>query len=153
MSNFDLEKFLDATITEPTVKRPPIPAGTDLVGTIGEVKSRAWQGKKDPTQSGIAMDVPIEIDLTSHPDIQKKVGADRVLLTDGIMLDLTDGGAIDNAPGKNGKLRRYREALNMNKPGDVFSFRNMQGRQIRVKIKHETYEGDVYDKVDSVARA
>ena len=152
MSQFDPQVFLDATISEPSVKRPPLPAMSDFIGIIGEVKARAWQGKKDPTQSGIAMDVPVEIDLSAYPEVMKTLGIPKVTLNDSIMLDLTEGGTIDNAPGKNGKLRRYREALNMNKPGDTFSFRAMQGRPVLVKIKHRTYEGDIYDEVDSVAK-
>ena len=154
ISQFDPQTFLDATITEPSVKRPPLPAGRDFVGIIGEVKARAWQGKKDPTQSGIAMDVPVEFDLSAYPDVQKALGGiSKVTLNDSIMLDLTENGAIDNSPGKNGKLRRYREALNMNKPGDTFSFRAMQGRPVLAKVKHRPYEGDLYDEIDSVARA
>lgn len=153
-SQFDPSLFLDATIDQPNVKRPPLPAGRDYIGIIGEVKGRNWQGKKDPTQGGIVMDVPVEVDLTAYPDVQKALGGlSKVTMTDGIMLDLTESGSIDNSPGKNGKLRRYREALDMNKPGDVFSFRAMQGRPIRVKVKHETYEGDIYDKIDAVAKA
>lgn len=153
-SQFDPQTFLDATITEPSIKRPPLPAGKDFIGIIGEVKSQPWQGRKDPTQGGFVIKVPIEIDLTAYPDEQKALGgATKVTLTDSVMLDLTDAGAINNAPGRNGKLRRYREALNMNKPGDVFSFRAMQGRPILVKVKHRIYEGDVYDDIDSVAKA
>ena len=144
MSQFDPQSFLDATITEVSAKRQPLPAGQDFVGTIKDVKPRAWQGKKDPSQSGIAMDVQIEIPQDSGP---------AVLLTDGIMLDTTEGGAIDLAPGRNGKLRRYREALDMNTAGQAFSFRAMIGRLIKVKIKHEVYEGEVYDRVDGVAKA
>jgi hypothetical protein len=151
MSNFDPSTFLDATITEPSTKRLPLPAGRDFVGVIGEVKMRTWQGKTDPTKSGIVADVPITIDLSAYPDVA--IGTPQVTLTDGVMLDLTEGGMIDTSPGKNGKLRRYREALNMNEAGKPFSFRAMQGRTIRVKIKHEPYEGEVYDKVDSVAKA
>ena len=151
MSNFNPEAFLDATITEPSTKRSPLPAGRDFVGIIGEVKARTWQGKSDPTKSGVVMDVPVEIDLTPYPDVQ--IGATKVTLTDGIMLDTTESGGIDNSPGKNGKLRRYREALNMNKPGDAFSFRAMQGRTIKVKISHRTYEGEIFDQIDSVAKA
>jgi len=150
-SIFDPSAFLDATITEPSTKRLPLPAGRDFVAIVGEVKARTWQGKADPTKSGVVMDVPLEVDLSAYPDVQ--IGATKVTLTDGIMLDLTEAGMIDNSPGKNGKLRRYREALNMNKPGDAFSFRAMQGRTIKVKISHRTYEGDIFDQVDSVAKA
>lgn len=152
MSVFDPASYLDATISEPTVRRPPLPAQRDFIGTIKDVKARAWQGKADPSKSGIAWDVQIEIDLSAYPDVLSSVGQDKVLLTDGIMLDLTEGGLIDQAKGKNNKLRKYRDALDMNKPGDNFSGRVMIGRLIRVKIKNETYEGDILDKVESVAR-
>ncbi len=152
-SAFDPQSFLDATINEPLVKRPPLTAGRDFIGIIGEVKPRAWQGKKDPTQSGIAMDIPVEIDLSAYPDEATRLGATKVTLTDSIMLDLTEAGTIDNSPGKNGKLRRYRESLDMNKPGDVFSFRAMQGRPIKVKINHREYQGDIFDEIGGVAKA
>ena len=150
-SIFDPSAFLDATITEPSTKRSPLPAGRDFVGIIGEVKARTWQGKADPTKSGVVMDIPLEIDLSAYPDVQ--IGATKVTLTDGIMLDTTESGMIDTSPGKNGKLRRYREALGMNKAGEPFSFRAMQGRVVKVKISHRTYEGDIFDQVDSVAKA
>jgi len=151
MSTFDPSSFLDVTITEPSVKRAPLPAGRDFVGIIGEVKARKWVGKADPSKSGVVMDVPIELDLSAYPDVN--IGATKVTLTDGIMLEMTDSGGIDTAKGKNGKLRRYREALEMNTAGQPFSFRAMQGRTIKVKISHRTYEGDIFDQVDSVAKA
>lgn len=152
-SVFDPNSFLDATTTEASTKRPPIPAGTDLVGTITKAVGRAWQGKKDPTQSGVAVDLTIEFDLNQNVAVRALVGIDKVQIVDGIMLDRTDSGAIDYAPGKNGKLRRYREALDLNKPGEGFSVRMMEGRLIRCKIKHDPYEGDIFDKIDSVSKA
>lgn len=152
-SVFDPSSFLDATTTEQSTKRPAIPSGTDLVGVISKVAGRAWQGKKDPTQSGIAIDLSIEFDLTQNPSVHSLVGVDKVVIMDGLMLDLTEGGAIDYSPGKNNKLRRYREALGLNVPGQPFSARMMEGRTIRCKIKQDVYEGDIYDKIDSVAKA
>jgi len=46
-SNFDPSQFLDATTTEALVKRPPLPAGQDFIGTIGEPKVRGWESKKE----------------------------------------------------------------------------------------------------------
>lgn len=153
-STFDPQSFLDASISEPSIKRPPLPAGSDFTGIITDIIPRPWVGKKDPSKSGIAMDVKIDIDLSGYPNEKAALGGiEKITLQDGIMLDTTPSGSIDNGPGKNAKLRRYREAVDMNKPGDVFSFRAMIGRPIKVKIKHEAYEGEMYDKVDSVARA
>lgn len=151
-SQFDPSTFLDATTTEALVRRPPLPAGSTVIGTIGEPVTRSWQGKQDPTKSGIAVDFNIDVDLTAYPDLQKIVGADKVVLKDGIMLDLNEGGMIDWSIGKNGKLRRYREALDMNVAGQPFSIRQMQGRRLLVKIKHRPYEGEMFEEVDSVAK-
>lgn len=155
MSEFDPSVFLDATTTEALTKRPPIPAGSVLVGTITDLAVRPWTSQKPEAKvkSGIAIDLKIELDLAAYPDIQKAVGIDKVVMSPGIMLDMKeDGKSIDWAPGKNGALRRYREALGMNNPGEAFSPRQMQGRQLLVKIKHRTYEGEFYDEVDSVAK-
>jgi len=152
MSMFNPDTFLDATIEAPTEKRPPLPAG-DYTAVIGEVKSRAWQGKKDPTKSGIAWDIPLTLEIPA--DVQTQLGLTQptITLTDSIMLDLTDAGTIDNSPGKNRGLRNYREALDMNKAGDVFSARKMTGQAVRVKVKHELYEDQIMERVGGVARA
>jgi len=155
ISSFDPSTFLDATTTEALVRRPPLPVG-DYIGTVGEPKSRSWTSKKEDAKvkAGIAIDVPVKIDLSSYPDAQSALGGiDSVQLTAGIMLDLNEGKMIDWGVGKNGALRRWREALGMNNPGEAFSIRAMQGRQVRVKVKHEPYEGENYDKIDSVAKA
>lgn len=152
MSMFNPDTFLDATIEAPTEKRPPLPAG-DYTAVIGDVKSRAWQGKKDPTKSGIAWDIPLTLEIPA--DVQTQLGLQQptITLTDSIMLDLTEAGTIDNSPGKNRGLRNYREALDMNKAGDVFSARKMTGQAVRVKVKHELYEDQIMERVGGVTRA
>lgn len=152
-SIFDPSSFLDATTTQESVKRPPLPAGIELQATITKLESRTWQGKKDPTQSGIVVDATLEFDLSANPQLKAHVGGlDKITIKDGIMIDLTAEGSIDYAPGKNVKLRRYREALNLNKAGEPFSIRMLEGRIVKAKIKHDPYEGEIYDKIDSVAK-
>lgn len=154
ISQFDPSTFLDATTTEALARRPPLPAASVYVGTIVDLASRSWTSQKETAKvkAGIAVDLKIEIDLTAYPEAQKLVGVDKVTLNDGIMLDMNSGGMIDWSIGKNGKLRRYREALGMNEAGQTFSIRQMQGRQIRVKIKHRPYEGEMFEEVESVAK-
>lgn len=155
MSAFDSATFLDASTTDALTRRKPIPAGTELIGIIGEPKGRQSQGKKDPTATFTFLDLPIELDLTQNPQIRELVGQDKVVLTYGFMVDLTAAGGLDTSPGKNGRLRQIREALQMNTPGQTFSPRNLQGRQIRVKISHRINEmdGEVYDQIDGVAKS
>lgn len=149
-SQFSPEAFLDATVTEPTIRRPPLDPEV-YSAIIGEPKVRAWQGKKDPSKSGIAVDIVLEIEV---PESQRaRIGQPKVVLMDSIMLDLNESGSIDNSPGKNRKMRQYREAVGLNKPGDVFNFRMLQSRMLKVKVVHEIFEGDTLDKVDAVAKA
>lgn len=154
-STFDPSQFLDATTTEALTKRPPLPVDS-YIGTITDIASRTWVSKKEDAKvkAGVAADLKIEIDLNSYPETKSALGGiEKVVLTPGIMLDLKeDGRSIDWSTGKNGSLRRYRDALGMNVPGEPFSLRQMVGRQIRVKIKHRPYEGELYDEVDSVAK-
>lgn len=148
-SSFNPDTFLDATLTEPTEKRPPLPIG-DYTAVIGSVTARAWQGKTDPTKSGIAWDIPLTIDVPAEIQAEIKMDQSTLPLKDSIMLDLTDGGTIDNGPGKNRRLRAYREATDMNKPGDVFSARKMEGKIVKVKISHDMWEGQPIERVSGV---
>lgn len=154
-SAFDPSSFLSATTTEAATRRPPIPAGRDILAIIGEPKVRKVQGKKDPTKEFIFVDFPMEIDLTGVPDIQKHVGQDKVTLTYGTSLDTTDSGALDWSPGRNTGLRLMRTALDMNVPGQPFNILAMQGRMIKVRISHEEYpegSGEFRDRIAAVAK-
>lgn len=148
MRTFDPQAFLDATMTEPLTKRPPINPGS-YSALIGEPKSKEWHSK-DGSKSGVVLDVPLEISLPA--DEVTRVGQPSVIVTDSVFLDMTEGGGLDTAPGKNRKLRAYREALNLNNPGDKFSFRMLQGRPIKVAVKHDAVDGEVYERVGAVAR-
>lgn len=149
-SAFDPQMFLDATTTEALQRRPPLPAGMDFTATLGEPKARS--GEKDG-KAWNAIDFPVEIDLNAYPDVKKALGGvEKAVLKFGFVLDLTEGGMMDWSVGKNNKLRRLREALGMNIPGQTFSMRAMQGRMVKVKIKHVPYEGEVLDDIDSVSK-
>lgn len=148
-SAFNPETFLDATLTEPSEKRPPLPVG-DYTAIIGAITARAWQGKADPTKSGIAWDIPLTIDVPAEIQVELKMDQSTLPLKDSLMLDLTANGTIDNAPGKNRRLRAYREATDMNKPGDVFSARKMEGKVVKVKITHDLWENQPVEKVAAV---
>lgn len=150
MSQFDPVIFLDISINEPNVKRPPLPVG-EYTAVIGEITSRAWTGKTDPTKSGIALDVALSVEVPAEIQTQLGITLSNLPMKDSIMLDLTAGGTIDNSPGKNGRLRQYREATDMNKVGDTFSARKLTGMVITVKITHEVYEGEPKERISGVA--
>src|ERR1035437_6787039 len=151
-SSFDPSVFLDASISEPTVKRPPFPVG-EYLGVIGEVTARNWTGKKDPLKSGVAWDVPLVIEVPAEVQASLGLISSTLQFKDSIMLDLTPNNALDNAPGRNGGLRRYREACDLNKPGDSFSARQMTGKVVKVKITHELYNDEIMERVSGVTKS
>jgi hypothetical protein len=149
MGIFDVNTYLDATTTEALKRRPPLPAGTEFIGTLGEPKGR--DGEKDG-KPWRAVDFPVEIDLTAYPDLAKLTGADKLTFKYGFFLEVNEGGMIDWSVGKNAGLRRLREATGQNVPGKEFNIRLMQGRRVRVKIGHRPYEGEVFDEIASIAQ-
>jgi hypothetical protein len=149
-SAFEPSAFLDAAIAEPNTRRPPLTPG-DYIATISDMKADSWTGKQDPSKKGIKFNLTLKVQITD-PNTQAAQGASEITLFDTIMLDTTPAGGIDMAPGKNTRLGRYRTALGMNEAGQTFVPRQMVGRSIRVKVAHETYQGEIQDKIDSVAK-
>lgn len=151
MSNFDPDAFLNSVTTEAGTRRPPLPPG-DYVATIGDIRPSAGQQRKDPSKSWHALNIPLTVDLTSRPDARALVGQDSVVLFHFVGVDVTEDGKLDWRAGRNGRLTAYRDALGMNEKGVAFAPPMMTGRQIRVKVKHDTWEGELRDAVDGVAR-
>ena len=156
MQAFDPQAFLDLPVEAPLVKRPPIPAG-DYTATIKDVTARPWQSKDKTNpdgspKSGIAYDVALTIEVPEAARALVGLDSPTLELKDSIMLELNSAGMVDQSPGKNGALRRYREALDMNKPGETFRARSMVGRMLTVRIIHEEYNGDLFERVRGVAK-
>lgn len=151
MSDFDPTSFLDGATEQASERMPNLPAGQDYISTIEDVTFRQVQGKKDPTATYLFMDVKHKIDTSQVPDYPTPT---RTVVDSFIVNTRTDNpNAIDYGPGKNGRIRMYREALGMNEAGRPFAPRAMLGRQLRVKTKLDPYEGDFFDKIDSMAKA
>lgn len=154
MSNFDPAAFLEMPIDQPLERRNPLPAGRDYIAEIKSVEPKPWtKTSEDGTsKSGIRLAVQIQLQV---PEELRPLGYDSGVftLTESIMLDLNASGGLDTAPGKNNTLRQYREALGMNKPGEVFRFSQMVGKLVTVKLKHEDYLGVPQERVAAIAGA
>jgi len=153
MSDFDPATYLDSVTTEQSVRRPPLPIG-DYTGMTGEVTVRPWESKKENAKikSGIAYDIPITIDVPLA--VQEALGiGPTVKLTDTVMPQLTELKALDWSPGRNNQLRHWRDATDQNVQGQTFSVRMLGGKFVKVKIVHEMYEGELYDRIGGVAKA
>ena len=150
MSNFDPATFLNATITTPSEKADPLPEG-DYIGVCGAPEIRVVQGKKDPSKTYMFVDIPIILEVS--PELQSSLGLPPTRqVTYSFGLDVTNQGTLDNSKGKNNGMRLLREALDMNKPGDAFSLAAVEGRPIRVALKHEFYNEQIQERVKGVAR-
>lgn len=145
---FDPNQFLETTTTEANdTKVIPVPVG-EYIATVKEVKARQWTSK-DQTKTGVTLDVIWDID--SAP-VRELLGRDTVTCQQGVMLDVTDSGSLDLGKGRNVGLGRLREALNLNTPGQPFSFQMLPSRVAKIRVEHDVVGEDIYARVKAVAK-
>lgn len=146
--SFDPQAFLDASVTEANdTKIIPVPQG-EYMGIIDKITPRTWQSK-DGTQSGVAIDI---LWLVEDADVKAFLGRDTVTVKQGLMLDTLSTGALDMSKGKNVGLGRLREALNLNQPGQPFSFGMLPGNAGKISVSHRISGEDTFAEVKSVAK-
>ena len=148
--SFDPSRFLDDTTKEEgSTSYRPVPEGEYIAVVAKEPEFRPWQGKKDPTKSGMTMDLQWSIDDAA---VKQELERDEVFVRQGIMLDLTAGGGIDWSKNKNVKLHQVRDSVGLNRAGEVFNPRMLAGKVARVKVKHRvTEDGQIFAEVTQVA--
>lgn len=150
---FDAEQFLNITIDSPFTDRIPLPVG-EYTAMIGTIKPRVWtKTGPDGTKSGVVLDIPLVVDVPA--EAQQSCGFGQTTqITDSAMIDLAEGGMGFNfGPGKNRVLKDYREATDLNRPGEKFGLTMLQGKVIRIKITHDVYEGKPREKITGRTRA
>lgn len=137
MAQFDPLAFLNQTTTEQgSIISVPIPVG-EYTAVIEKVEARPWQGKADPSKSGIALDVVYNID---DAGVKTFLGRDKVTITQGIMVDLDSNDNLDYSKGKNISLNRVREATGLNVPGAPFAPRMLEGKVAKIAVGHRASE-------------
>jgi hypothetical protein len=147
--SFDAQSFLSAAITSSNdTKVTPVPVG-EYLAIIDKIAARQWQSK-DGTQTGVALDVFWSIE---DANVKQYLGRDTVTCKQGIMLDLTPSGGVDESKGKNIGLGRLREAVGKNAPGERFTFDMLPGLMAKVSVAHRVTDTDVFAEVKAVARA
>lgn len=155
MNSFDPNQFLDMQVdgANDTVLRP-VPVD-DYTAICTECTVRPWQGTKDPTQSGLALDLKWEID---SPALKEELGRTPTV-KQGIMLDmiLDSSGqpiGLDMGKGRNVGLGRLREAMGLNQAGRPFSFSMIAGNAAKIKVTHRPDKNNpevTYAEVKEVA--
>lgn len=145
---FDPAQFIDLQTTEAASRRPPLPVG-DYQALVENLEFKPW-AKDD--KSGVRCEAKLKITVPPSTKEQLGLQQDTITLTQSIFLDVNEAGGLDWAPGRNGQLRKYREALGQNTAGQPWSPRMMIGQPLLVKITHEMYEGEVQERVGGVAK-
>lgn len=152
---FDPLAFLQQTTSEQgSIISVPIPVG-EYVAVVEKVDARPWQGKADPTKSGIAIDLVYNID---DAKVKETLGRPKVTITQGIMVDLTEQGQLNMGKGFNIALNRVREATGLNVAGSPFAPSMFQGKVVKVTVGHRPSDrpqdppGTVFSEVVGVTR-
>lgn len=145
--SFDPETFLDATFSESNATTfEPIPPG-EYPAVIDEIKFSNGVSKDGNPWSRIEVKWVLE-DKALAERLGRKVLSSR----QNIMLDFLESGGLDMGKGRNINLGRLREAVDLNRPGEAFSFRMLTGRRAKVKVEADEYQGVIRDKITAVAR-
>lgn len=77
------------------------------------------------------------------PEQMAKLGVQKLPdMRQTIFLDLTPEGGLDMGPFKNASLGKLREALNLNNPGQRWSFNDFIGKPGLVKVEYKPNEKD-----------
>lgn len=162
-SGFDPAVFLHAQQSEVNTKRPPLPVANPAsadgfyTAIIGEVKTASGSIDKGERvgEPWLQMIIPLTIEVPQQVQDAMKLKLEKgtITLTDRAFIDLLPGGkGIDNSTGRNLRQKMYREALDKNKPGDVFAWAAAQGQVVKVAIEHEMYNGEPVDRIARVVR-
>jgi hypothetical protein len=148
-SAFDPDSFLNAEVQgEMSTKLIPAPVG-EYMGIVDDVKARTWQSK-DGSSSGVALDVSWSIE---DENVKQLVKRDKVVVRQGIMLNLDDSGRISTKEGDNVGLGRLRQALNMNDPSKPFTPSMLVGQMGKVVVTHRMSGEDVFAEIKKVLPA
>ena len=147
--SFDPQQFLNSTIEESnSTEMVPVPEG-ELLAIADKVDCVTWSSK-DGSSSGLKLRVIW--DIQDEPTKQL-LGRSKVTCAQDIMLDLTETGQLDMGKGKNVGLGRLRSAVDLNTPGQPFSFPMIQGRMATVSVKHRIYQDAIFAEVKGVTKA
>lgn len=156
MSLFDptlAEDLLNADLEANATRRDPAPQGEVNAQIVDQKIKTGKSGPKsqNPGSPWARLDLSLEITdpeyLSQIPDSPEKLK-----MTLGVMLDLTESGTIATGANKNIRLGRLREAAGCN--GKPLSA--LLGNYLRIQISHKphpTEEGVILDEITAYTKA
>lgn len=151
-SAFNPDVFLQQQTTgKMETRRTPIPAGTEYVGVIKDLKLRTTQ------QGSVLCDILWEIqEMGAGAGLKEKLGLRELISRQSLFLDIReDGQGLATGPNKNVQLGRLREAVGLNNDGP-FMLLQLKGQgPAKLQISNRADDRDatiIYDEVAAVAR-
>lgn len=150
MSIFDVDAFMNGSIASPlSTERKLIPPGEyNAVVSNVEAKSGQVASGDNAGKAWARLDVTWEFQDQALRDTLNRA---KVVLTQGVMLDLTDEGTLDTREGRNVNFGRLLKALDCNDAGS--NVRMLVGRYGRVTVSHGSYQGNAREEIRGVTKA
>jgi hypothetical protein len=146
---FDVNTLLDLEIRAATsTDYTPVPEGV-YRAIIRKVDIRRNTSKASG-EAFTSLDLSCEVD----DEVARTVtGMDHPTVRGSMILELNSDGGLDFGKGRNVRLGRLREAVDLNDERKPFSFRMLVDRQVKVDVRHRLAEsGEVYAEVKAFAK-
>lgn len=116
-STFDPEVFMSTEVTESmATKFDPVDEG-EFVASVEAFKVRA-------VKDAVVLDV---LWLILDDALEAKMNMEKIIVRQGVFLDVEHDGRLMTGINKNVRLGRLREALGQNRPGQPWNFRMLKG--------------------------
>ena len=150
---FDESSFMDGEVDgESSTQYKVLPVENNPYTAVvkqGSLKPRFnVQGKKDPTKFYNWLDMQFTLILPpAVKDVMKRDDFDQRY---SVGLELTPSGALDLSDGVNVDLGRLRKAVGQNNPGEKWAPRMLEGKMLKVYIKHRKEGENTYNEVDKL---
>lgn len=147
--NFNPAAFMEQVVTEANdTVVIPVPEG-EYTGVVESFKIDTWSSR-DGTKSGVKLKLVWALDA---PGLKEAIGGRDPKVNHDVMLDTDERGNLDMGKGKNIGLGRLRAALDLNSPGQPFTFNSLPGKMAKVMVKHRTGETaeNIFAEVKAVA--
>lgn len=138
MSSFNAESFLSTRSQgKMDTKYPTCPAGW-YQAQIDNLAARQVD-KNDGSGQSTVMDINW---LVLDDNVKQQLNVERVLVRQGIFLDLTEEGQLDYGTGKNVKLGKVRDVLKQNNPKKDWFPNLLIGSMARIHVEHKPNPND-----------
>ena len=137
---FNPDDFKGSTTTEQgSTTIVPCPIG-EWVAKVDKVDFRQAQGKKNPNETYTFCDITYDVD---NDEVRRLCDREKVTVRQSMIVDVTaDGKGLDMGKGKNVGLNRVRDAVGQNVAGAPWAPSMLEGKIVKVRVKHRPDEND-----------